>query len=344
MGGSPLSPNLFTNNQSAMLNNTDASRDYVFIPASSTTKLVVFLLLAIVGTVGFVGNSLIYYFISSKSKTLSYLQSSPFIRNLHFYVKSLALSDILSNIISLPLVYVQLMFDLFQYGWACKTVRYLNMLFPSITMNNLIAISTERYFSTRAIPRTFSVSTVRRLVFGTWIVGFLLVCVPAGAFNGIRFDLDETHYTIVCKIDNSNLPFRVIFISYVLLQHILPSLILSFINISLIKTVWTRNRKRVLNIQMNNAIKAKLRAAKLRGTYLLIAITFAFIIPYSSSLYYATYVMLVKPSLDFESDYRTRCLTIVMFFSNSALNFIIYLVQMSDFRSFVRKVFCSKVR
>lgn len=95
---------------------------------------------------------------------------------------------------------------------------------------------------------------------------------------------------------------------------------------------------------MNNAIKAKMRAVKLRGTSLLIVITLAFIIPYSSSLHYATYVMLAKPSIDFDSDYKTRCLTIVLFFSNSALNFIIYVVQMEDFRSFLKKVFCSKVR
>ena len=99
-----------------------------------------------------------------------------------------------------------------------------------------------------------------------------------------------------------------------------------------------------MNIQMNNAIKAKMRPVKLRGTYLLIAITIAFIIPYSTSLYYASCVMLIKPSLDFQIDYRMRCLTIVVFFSNSAINFVIYLVQMSDFRSFVKKVFCSKAR
>ena len=344
MEWSQLLSNLSTSNHSALPNNTETSRDYVFTPASSSTKLVIFLLLATVGAVGIVGESLIYYFISSKSKSVSYLQTTPFVRNFNFYVKSLVLSDMFSNMVSLPLVYVQLMFDLFQHGWACKIVRYLNILFPSITMNNLIVISTEKYFSTRAVPRSFSVSTVRRLVFGAWLAGFIFVIAPAAVFNGIRYDLDDTHYTVVCKIDNSYIPYRVIFVSYAVLQHMMPSLILSYINISLIKTVWTRKRKRVMNIQMNNVIKAKLRRAKLRGTYLLIVITFAFIIPYSSSLYYATYVMLAKPSLDFQSDYRTRCLSIVLFFSNSALNFIIYLVQMSDFRSFVRKIFCSKVR
>lgn len=211
-------------------------------------------------------------------------------------------------------------------------------------MNSLIPISTEKYFSTRAVPRSFSVATVRRLVIAVWIAGFLVVIAPTGAFNGIKYELDNTHYTVVCKVGNSYLPFRLISVSYVLLQHILPSLILSYINISLIKTVRTRNRKRIMNIQMNNAIKAKMRAAKLRGTSLLIVITLAFIIPYSSSLHYATYVMLAKPSIDFDSDYKTRCLTIVLFFSNSALNFIIYVVQMEDSRSFLKKVFCSKVR
>ena len=85
------------------------------------------------------------------------------------------------------------------------------------------------------------------------------------------------------------------------------------------------------------------RAAKRRGTYLLILITFAFIIPYSWTLYYAVYVMVVNPTLDFQFDYRIRCLSIVLFFTNSSLNFMIYLVQMNDFRHYVRKVFCNKV-
>lgn len=166
---------------------------------------------------------------------------------------------------------------------------------------------------------------------------------PTFTFNGVRFDLDNNRYTVVCKIDNTYLPFRVIFVSYAVLQHVLPSIILICINISLIKTVWSRKRSRLMNIQMNNAIRAKLRAAKRRGTYLLILITFAFIIPYSWTLYYAVYVMVVNPTLDFQFDYRIRCLSIVLFFTNSSLNFMIYLVQMNDFRHYLGKVFCNKV-
>ena len=162
MEGTRLSPNLSSTNLS-LLNNTDTTRAYVFVPASSTTKLIIFLLLVVVGTVGFIGNSLIYFFISTKSRRFSYLQSSMFVRNFNFYVKSLALSDILSCSISLPLIYIQLMFDVFQQGWPCRIVRYLNLLFPSVTINNLIVISTERaegHFVAHA-PRKF-VRRVRR--------------------------------------------------------------------------------------------------------------------------------------------------------------------------------------
>ena len=68
------------------------------------------------------------------------------------------------------------------------TVRYLNMMFPSITMNNLIAISTEKCFSTRGRAQFFH----------------CVVVVPSTiALNGIKFEPDNTHHTVFCEVDNS---------------------------------------------------------------------------------------------------------------------------------------------
>lgn len=144
-----------------------------------------------------------------------------------------AWSDILYSSISLPLIYIQLMFDVFQQSWPCRVVRYLNMLFPSVTMNNLMLISTERSFSARPIPRSFSVSCVRRLIFGACVAGFTAEIAPTFTFNGTRFELDNNRYTFVCKIDNTYLPMRVIFVIYAIIQHVLPSINLTCINISL---------------------------------------------------------------------------------------------------------------
>ena len=52
--------------------------------------------------------------------------------------------------------------------------------------------------------------------------------------------------------------------------------------------------------------------------------------------------MLAEPSLDFKTDFITRCLSGGLLYSNGAINFIIYVVQMKDFRAFLRKLFCGK--
>ena len=332
--------NLSVNNQSALLNATEMkSRVYVFTPAGFTAKLALVIVFVSVGAVGFVGNILIYYFISFKKNVVSYMQNNRFLRNFNVYIKSLALSDILSNIISLPLICIQIMVDVFQHDWACRIVRFISILLCSITMNNLMVISLERYLVTRAVPRTFSVSTVRKLVFTAWVVGFIVILGPTATFNRMRYDLNDTHYTVICKYDNSYLPFRIIIVCYVLVQHLIPGVILSYLNISVAKTLWSKEKRRI-DIQRNNAIRANLIAAKLRGTYLLIAMTFAFIIPYSGSLYYAAYVVLAKPSLDFKTDFVTRYLSAGLLYSNGAINFILYVVQMKDFRAFLKKLFC----
>ena len=331
------------NNHSTLLNNTE-SRNwiYVFAPAGFKAKLVLVLLFLKVGIVGFVGNLLIYYFVSQKKKTVPYLKKNPFVRNLNLYVKSLALSDVFSNFISLPLICAQILFDIFQQGWGCRFARYVGLLFPSITINNLMVISTERFFSTRKVPRTLSVYTVRKLVCGAWVAGFVVVVVPAAVMDGIRYNVNDTHYTVACKYDVNYLPFRVVGVSYAVFQHLIPSIILSCINISIAITIWTRQR-RTVNVFNDNAIKVKLRVAKMRGTYLLIAITFAFIIPYSASLYYAVYVILTEPNIDFRTDYITRYASAVLIYSNGITNFIIYMIQMKDFRAFVKKWFCGKL-
>ena len=332
--------NLSVNNPSALLNDTEIRRRvYVFTPAGVTTKLALVLVFASVGTVGFVGNLLIYYFISFKKNVVSYMQNNTFLRNFNFFVKSLALSDILSNIISLPLICIQIMVDVFQHDWACRLVRFIGILLPSITMNNLMVISVERYLATRAIPRSFSASTVRKLVFTAWLTGFIVALGPTATIDGIKYHLNDTHYTVICKYDNRYLTFRIIVVGYALIQHLIPGVILSYINISVAKTLWSRQKVRI-DIQRNNAIRANLIATKLRGTYLLIAMTFAFIIPYSVLLYYAAYVMLAKPSLDFKTDFVTRYLSAGLLYSNGAINFLIYVIQMKDFRAFLKKLFC----
>ena len=235
-----LSSPLFINNQSSVTNSTAAAAMtasvYVVTPVGFDTKLILFVLFLIVGVIGLVGNILILYFLSKK-KSVAFLQSSSFLRNFDLYMKSLALSDILSCSISVPLASVEIMYDVFQSGWPCRTVRYISVTFTFITINNLIAISVERFLSTRAVPKTFSVTSVRKIVYAAWIAGLIVALAPAATINGVRYDINATHYTVVCKPDTRYLPYRATVVSVVLIQYFLPSIALIGINIVLARRV-----------------------------------------------------------------------------------------------------------
>ena len=235
-----LSNPLFINNQSSVTNSTAAAAMtasvFVVTPVGFDTKLILFVLFLIVGVIGLVGNILILYFLSKK-KSVAFLQSSSFLRNFDLYMKSLALSDILSCSISVPLASVEIMYDVFQSGWPCRTVRYISVTFTFITINNLIAISVERFLSTRAVPKTFSVTSVRKIVYAAWIAGLIVALAPAATINGVRYDINATHYTVVCKPDTRYLPYRATVVSVVLIQYFLPSIALIGINIVLARRV-----------------------------------------------------------------------------------------------------------
>ena len=332
-----------TDNQSSVINSTAVaitSLVYVFAPADFSIKLVLVVLFVIFGAIGLVGNILILYFLSKK-KSVPFLQSSPFLRNFNLYMKSLALSEILVISIGGVLVGIELMYDVFQNGWPCKIRRYISGTFYVIRANNLIVISTERFLSTRDVPKTFSGSTVRKLVYAAWLSGFFMGLFPAAAVNGARYDINATHYTMVCKSDTSYLPTRVIMAGFVPIQVVIPSIALICMNIIIARRIWKGSKRRI-DIQRDNAIRARMRSHQIKKTSLIIIVTIASVLSYSTILYYTAFVAVAKPSLDFQDDFVIRHISRLLVFSSSAINFITYLVQMKDFRVFLLKHFCGK--
>ena len=330
-------------NQSSVTNSTAVaitSLVYVFAPVDFSINLVFAVLFVIFGVIGLVGNVLILYFLSKK-KSVPFLQSSPFLRNFNLYMKSLALSEILVISIGGVLVGIELMYDVFQNGWPCKIRRYISGTFYVIRANNLIVISTERFLSTRDVPKTFSGSTVRKLVYAAWLSGFLMGLFPAATVNGVRYDINATHYTMVCKPDTSYLPTRVIMVGFVLIQVVIPSIALICMNIIIARRIWKGSKRRI-DIQRDNAIRARMRSHQIKKTSLIIIVTIAFVLPYSTIVYYAAFVAVAKPSLDFKDDFVIRHFCFLLVFFSSAINFFVYLVQMKDFRVFLLKHFCGK--
>ena len=329
-------------NDSSNWNNNTGTIDpiYVFTPAGETVKRVLGLILSIVGGIGFLGNCFIFYYLLQKPSR-NPIQSSSFVRNLNLFLKSLSLSDLLSCAVSVPLVCVQMFFDVFQAGWPCKIARFLHFIFPVITMNNIVVISLEKYLSTRSVLREFNYSKIRKIIVCAWVLGLVVPLFLAAAHDGTKLYLNNTHYTVVCINQHGFYPFEIVLI-LVPLQYILPSVLVTYINICLMKTVWSRGRRQIANGTINNTFQAHLRAKKIRGTTLLIALTFAFIIPYFFYTAYAVYTKIAKPQRDFSTDYIIRTSGAIGGYLSSTVNFIIYFAQMKEFREFLRKLLCRR--
>ena len=105
-------------------------------------------------------------------------------------------------------------------------------------MYNLLVINIEKYFSTRKVPRVFSFFTVKKAVLFAWLAGFCIVFLPSATYEGVRYDVNETHYTVVCRYDNQYLPFRTMFIIFTFLQYVIPMIIIIRTSLSIIITVW----------------------------------------------------------------------------------------------------------
>lgn len=280
-------------------------------------------------------------FSLSKVKRAAF-RSSRFLNNLNLYLRSLALSDFLTSGVALPLLCTQVLFDVFQIGWPCKIVRYFQVVFSVITLNNLVVISLEKYLSTRRIPHTFSIETVRKMIIGAWVFGFFIVLFSVAPYDGMRLSLNDTHFTIVCRNDEDFYPFRATMLIFPL-QYILPSIFVNFFNISLIRTVWRKSTRKVGN-GSTNAFKAQLTATRIKGTSLLVAITFSFTIPCLFFIANMAYTQIAKPQRTFAVDYIIKYATGGFAFGSSVMNFTICLAQMKDFREFLKSALLLKGR
>lgn len=308
---------------------------YLFTPAGDTSKLILCLTLSTVGVIGFLGNCSIFYFLGQKPPR-NQLQSNQFVRNLNIYIRSSSLSDLLSCGISVPLTCIQISYDVFQSGWACRTVRYIQFIFLAFTVNTLLVVSLEKYLSTRKVLRSIGTSKMRTMVAIAWVLGLVLMLPAAAAYDGQRVNLNDTHFTIICKNDEQFFPFRITLV-VLPIQYVIPSIIVVYANICLARAVWGSGRRHVTNV-VKNSFQNHLLAKKVRGTTLLIALTFAFIVPFFFFLGNMAYTQIAKPQRDFSTAYMVRYGTGVIVYLSPVFNFMIYFVQRKDFRDFLWKL------
>lgn len=77
-----------------------------------------------------------------------------------------------------------------------------------------------------------------------------------------------------------------------------------------------------------------------KGIFMLVAITFTFIIPYLLSFTYIMFNSIAKPTISYQTDYVIRNSGGVLVTANSAVNVVIYTLQLSQFRDRLNSTVC----
>lgn len=322
----------------------EVSKDciYVFTPAGDFEKLTLCLILSTLGITGFLGNVSIFYFLG-KNKRRNGIQSNPYVRSLNLYMRSLSLSDLLICAVGAPLLCINISSDVFQSGWPCKIARYLQFVFPVATINTLVVTSLEKFLSTRKVLQRPINSRLkeRHVILCAWLMGLLLMLPASVAYDGIRVNLNNSHFTVICKNNENFYPFRLTLI-ILPIQYVLPTVFVFFVNIHLSIILWIKRRSVALGAK--NSLHAHLRAKKIRGTTLLVALTFGFIIPFSLFVGNMAYTQIVKPQRHFRNAYLFRYGSAILIFLSPLINFTIFFIQVNKFRKFLKKVFSRKPR
>ena len=307
--------------------NASPPKQYAFTPAGPYVKLTLCSLIGLAGVISFLGNLTVFRFVGRKEKERPRTARPS---NLNHFISSLAVSDILGSLIGVPLVIVNWSVDVFQTGWPCNVARLIVFFFPSVTVYILMVISLERYILIcRPTSRPLSRAAVEKLVKGAW--GLALLVALAGAYSvaGIRVEVDETRYTVVCKVDN-NTPLKAVFSqTAAVLVYPVPLVFIVVTTACVLRSVW--KKKFITGPASAGGVERRHKQRK--ATILLLVIIAAFIVPYALLIGYTFYKFhMARRHTNFTTDFMMRCVGALLVFMNGAINFLIHLFQLPGFR------------
>ena len=285
--------------------------------------------LAVTGLVGLVGNVLVFRFARSRKRKQQ--QPTRFAqRHFFLFIQSLALSDILTCAIAVPLLCATILTGLYTTGteWFCKSSRFFGQVFPIITIYNLLVVSLERYLAVNHPTYCLSKARAKKLVKFAWALGTALTFISAATIEPTKIDVNEKQFTMRCKPNASSTVSRTVLLIFTICFYHLPIAFLIFTSASIIGVI--RRRPAIGNL-VRRAI------ARQRATKLLVTIVVAFVISYTPFQAILTYRVLANTYMPFPLDDYIRSSAGFLLYVNSAVNVVIHLMSLPGFyQSFKR--------
>ena len=124
---------------------------------------------------------------------------------------------------------------------------------------------------------------VRQLIRAAWLFGFLITLLPMFSYQGIRTDLNETHYTVTCARDSSHTPYVVMFQIFLIIVYIFPPIFLIVTSYRILQVLRTQAAYRLAlpgNKVPEKVLKEKRKQNKATMARTLIILIVAFVAAY----------------------------------------------------------------
>jgi len=261
---------------------------------------------------------------------------------IYYFIQSLALSDVLSSLISLPVFVSEVFVSYVSSELSCKISKYAIYFFPVVTGMNYLLISLERFFIIYLPGFVPNNKTAKRLVIAAWIIGALISLLPIPAMVPVKFDLSDNQYTMLCKYDTTVQYASAFFLTFTVLFYFIPFIVM-FISCALV--AWkVRQQSKVIpctNDEHSDTQDARRKLRNAKISYMFISLIFAFTAPYFVYVCYNVGANLLKVKNSLTVDYIARSVSGILAYANGAVGSTILFRNFQYLRNKLARLFRS---
>jgi len=336
---------------------TNDSSVYVFDPINNVIKICLVFPTILTGIYGLIANSLILYFMYKKTTTNYQMRAFSRRSLIDRFIQSLALSDVLCSVTSLPIYVTEILTNFINTDATCRASRYVMFYFPVVTIMNYLFIGIERYLGVYHPLKVPSELLCKRLIVVAWILGAIFSGLAVPSYGLVRYDMSDDKYTFVCKYHSSTVIDRIHFLGFTIFIYVIPSVILTTTSVLILKFLRRFPRRFIspensptyhndngssstsanasrLNLPtisrrvvarqgtqfcQNSFVSSSANASGYKVTSMFVSLIFAFIIPYMLFIFYNSLAIILNLKVSFTVDYVIRMMAGVLVYANGAV-------------------------
>lgn len=255
----------------------------------------------------------------------------------NYFVATCAVADIVLVLVMFPFVSGRIFMSKWIFGdFMCRFIRFVQLLFPSITLYILTSIAIDRYY-TIIYPLSFRVTkgVAKRMIVMSCIISCFFSSFGVYFYHEVVVWTGGNSSKSVCQtyVDPRDQVGAVMTIVSVVLQYVSPCILISIIYVRLFKFIWRSSGQCFLFQRTTNHVPR----TKVKMVKMLIVMTCMTMVLLFPVFYSVVWVALRVPEV-MNATVAIMCLGLLI--ATTLAKPLIYTVYNSNFRRGCREVFC----